>query len=260
MILVIDSGNTRLKWALADSLATTSVPAWIAAGTVARDALDTLRTDWQGLPAPSVVVVANVAGAAVAQGIRACLPAIDPAGKGVPFWFASEPHRAGVRNAYARPAQLGADRWAAVLGAWQRLHATALVVSAGTATTIDAMTPDGEQAGGLFQGGMIMPGLAMMRRALGEGTADLGVQQGVVSMWPRATADAIETGCIEAQIGAIERARQRLGCRVPVILTGGAADALAPFIEAPLILAPQLVLEGLLVAAREHAGDGTAGV
>jgi type III pantothenate kinase len=258
MILVIDSGNTRLKWALAASADAVPVSDWVAAGAVSQGALEALRVEWRGLPAPRVVVMANVAGASVAREIKALLPVMDPAGTALLKVFVSGPTQASVRNAYAQPSQLGADRWAAVLGAWQRLRAAALVVSAGTATTVDTIVPDTDRSGGVFKGGMIVPGLAMMRRALGEGTAGLGLQHGTVSLWPQATADAIETGCIEAQVGAIERARHRLGAGVPVMLTGGAADALAPFIAAPLIMAPQLVLEGLLVAAREYTGAGTA--
>ena len=146
----------------------------------------------------------------------------------------------GVSNAYADPARLGADRWAALIGA-RALHAAdCLVVMAGTATTIDVLTANGE-----FRGGLILPGERLMKHALAERTAGLPLSGGSVTDYPRDTGDAIETGCFFAQLGAIERMFSRLGTERLCLLSGGAAGRMAGHLSIPLRVVDNLVLEGL---------------
>lgn len=111
------------------------------------------------------------------------------------------PSQCGVRNGYMNPAQLGSDRWAALIGTRALLgHRAALIAVCGTATTIDLLTTDGE-----FAGGAIMPGLGLMQRVLHEHTAALPDAQGEYLDYPRQTVDGIASGCAHAQAGAIER-------------------------------------------------------
>jgi type III pantothenate kinase len=119
-----------------------------------------------------------------------------------------------------------------------------LVVGAGTATTIDVITADG-----VFQGGCILPGLEMMQRALAKGTAALPLAAGHFETVPRNTADAIFSGCLNAQLGAIERMRRQLPANAPVLLAGGAGGFLRDEIAGPFEELPHLVLEGLLCVA-----------
>ena len=146
----------------------------------------------------------------------------------------------GVKNGYDTPQQLGADRWAALIGA-RALHAgPAVVVMAGTATTIDAL-----DAQGLFRGGLILPGLALMRAALARNTADLPHAAGHYRAQPTNTDDAIVSGAIHATLGAIERIHATLGEDALCLLSGGAAQELAPQLDLPFRLIDNLVLEGL---------------
>ena len=93
--------------------------------------------------------------------------------------FLATPEAAGVRNGYARPAQLGADRWAALVGAWNQERRPCLVVNAGTALTIDVLLEDPERPGhGYFAGGCILPGFDLMRGALNRHTAQLPLAEG----------------------------------------------------------------------------------
>jgi type III pantothenate kinase len=149
-----------------------------------------------------------------------------------------------VINAYDDPARLGADRWAALIGARGWHAGPALVVMAGTATTIDVL-----DAAGRFRGGLILPGLDLMRQALARNTAGLPQASGTYRDLPTNTDDAIESGILMATLGAIERMAAR-ACRPVsadfcVLLSGGAADLLAPHIELPLMRIDNLVLEGL---------------
>lgn len=239
-LLLLDAGNSRLKWGL------WTPDGWLDQGAVAYDALGDML---HALPAgePSLPVFgANVAGEGVASAIESAL-----AGRAQPpIWLASRAEAAGVRNGYDRPGQLGVDRWAALVGARSLHAAPCLVVTAGTATTVDVL--DG--AGG-FLGGLILPGVELMRRALATNTAGLGYTPGQVATLPRNTSDAIHAGCVYAQVGAVERMFESLAGQAGALclLNGGAAEVLAAHLRIPFRVIPNLVLEGVACLAREQA-------
>ena len=237
MLLLVDAGNTRVKWAIARDDAAPGE--WIARGAVAHADLDTLRAAWGG-HAVARAIVSNVAGAALGERLAALLPV-------APAWFVARPELAGLRNRYRDPARLGADRFAAAIGARLLAPGQALVVATcGTATTVDALSADGE-----FLGGMILPGLAMMLGSLARNTAQLP-QVAVGTTLPPAfadnTVDAIVSGCIAAQVGAIERACRLLPAEL-CIVSGGAASQLAPALGVPCRMQDNIVLVGLHAAA-----------
>ena len=168
-VLCIDSGNSRLKWALRDG------GRWLAQGT----RLDTVGSR------PTRVLACNVAGDAPRQSIESFA-----ASHGLPVeWLQSVAAQGGVTNGYEHPEQLGADRWAALIGARALHPGDCVVVMSGTATTIDVLAADGR-----FRGGLIMPGLRLMREALAGGTANLPVAAGSFAEQPRNTFDAIASG------------------------------------------------------------------
>ncbi len=231
MIVCLDSGNTRIKWGVHDGRT------WLAQGALAHDEvglLASLVADW---PRPRKVLLANVAGpeagAAIRQQLLAWVPLISE--------VVSTAEAGGVRNLYQRPAQLGVDRWCALIGARSLTEHPCVVVMAGTATTIDSIDAEGR-----FLGGMILPGSALMLRALARDTAGLPFADGHHAAHPRCTDDAIVTGAVEAQVGAIERAYARLATpEGQCILSGGNADVLAEHLVIPCRVAQNLPLEGL---------------
>jgi type III pantothenate kinase len=233
MILCLDAGNSRLKYGLFDD------GTWRVQGALDYPAFDGLAA---GLPAtPTRIVACNVAGEAVRQRIEALA-----AGLRLPLdWLCSSAAACGVNNAYDEPRQLGADRWAALIGA-RAMHAgPAVVVMAGTATTIDAL-----DAGGVFRGGLILPGLSLMRAALAGNTAGLPHASGKFRTLPTNTDDAITSGAIQATLGAIGRMRATLGDNAVCLLSGGAAGELAAQLDPPRRRIDNLVLEGLARFAR----------
>ena len=125
-------------------------------------------------------------------------------------------------------------------------HGPCLVVAAGTATTADVLRGDGT-----FLGGVILPGLDLMKRSLAENTADLPLARGRFSEAPRNTADAIESGCLLAQAGAIERAFRAMEPGAACVLGGGAAARIASHLSIPVRLVDNLVLEGLVRIAND---------
>jgi type III pantothenate kinase len=236
MILCLDAGNTRLKWGLRE------VDGWRRQGALSYQELAGLPAE---LPAsPSGILACNVAGETVRQRIEAMA-----AGLKIPLaWLTSTAAACGVSNGYGSPQQLGADRWAALIAA-RSLHAgPTVVVMAGTATTVDAL--DG---GGRFRGGLILPGLSLMRAALARNTADLPHAAGHYQSLPTNTDDAIVSGAIHATLGAIERMGSMLHDDALCLLSGGAAIELAPHMTLKHRLIDNLVLEGLARFSLVHS-------
>jgi len=236
MILAVDCGNSRLKWGLHEN------GGWRKAGTVPVSELARLENSWRRLVPADKVVVANVAG----RSVRKRLESLFARRSMVPTWVKAKRHECGVTNGYGRLDQLGPDRWAALIGAWSILRGPCLVVTAGTATTVDVLRGDGR-----FVGGVILPGLDLMKRSLARNTAELPLARGRFSAEPRNTADAIETGCLLAQAGAIERAFATTEHGAACVLAGGAAGRIARHLSIPVRLVDNLVLEGLVRIAQD---------
>ena len=244
MILVLDSGNSRLKWGLFGPRG------WVAHGVVPNPELATLAVrDWQSLQRPSRVVGVNVAGEPARVRVEGQL-----ARWRLPVeWLSATAAAAGVINHYAIPSQLGADRWASLVAARTRTIASELfpsscvVVNAGTAVTVDALDADG-----VFRGGIILPGLHLMLRALSDNTAALRVAPGKFEDFPTSTPDAIYSGAVQGVCGAIELMRAKLqgdNASVRCLLAGGLAREIAPHLAGPVEVVDNLVLEGVLVLA-----------
>ncbi|WP_050476353.1 type III pantothenate kinase [Herbaspirillum rhizosphaerae] len=251
MLLLIDAGNTRVKWGVPrdDAWSAEIAGQWLHAGAVARDDVDALPQAWQGLTVTRVVV-SNVAGTGMREALEANVRAA--CGDRIAIeWFASQAQLAGLRNFYKHPAQLGCDRFASAIGAHALFPDRALIVATcGTATTVDAVTADGA-----FIGGMILPGLGVMASSLALNTAQLPQIQTiseVTTPFADNTTDAIIAGCIAAQTGAIERAvvghRAQHG-DVLCVVAGGAGPLLASYLAMPCEKVDNLVLIGLHVAA-----------
>ncbi len=230
-MLTIDCGNTRLKWGLfeGERLIESGSLALIELGMLARRLPH---------PLPQRVVVSNVAGERAAVEMRA---ALEGQGRLI-RWVRAQQEQCGVRNAYTDPAQLGADRWAALIGARHLHRGPCLVVMAGTATTVDVLDGDGS-----FRGGLILPGFELMRQSLTRNTAQLKDQPGAYAELPRNTADAIASGCLAAQLGAVERMFRPMAALSDAVcmVSGGAAQPLADRLDCPKRLEPHLVLHGL---------------
>jgi type III pantothenate kinase len=238
MILAIDAGNSRVKWGWHDgrgwvSIATVSLVEFAASGDHVNP-FSVTHAD------PERIIISNVAG----EGAHHLLVNWTSIFDAEPLWLHAEAERCGVRNHYERPEQLGPDRWAALIAARGLHHSgPALVVNAGTATTVDMLAGDGT-----FLGGAILPGVELMRFVLHEHTGRLPIQEGDYRDAPRKTADAIETGCRHAQAGAVERmyrVLRDLELNPLCIVAGGAGRLLVDQLSMPRRYVENLVLDGL---------------
>jgi len=153
----------------------------------------------------------------------------------------------GVTNGYRDPAQLGSDRWAALIGVRSLTRSDVVVVDCGTAMTIDVMDKRG-----FFVGGVILPGMTLMRHALAQRAPGIGTVEAVdEGALGTTTGGGIASGLHYGLAGAVERvlqeAKRQLRAEPALYLTGGDAVSLQKFLKSQWVLAPDLVLTGLSV-------------
>jgi type III pantothenate kinase len=234
MIAAVDAGNSRIKWGLHDG------SAWIGQGDLPTEDASRLGEVALRWPDAADIVACCVAGRPAEAAIEAAAAA---SGRRLRWVRSGASSAHGVHNGYEQPEKLGADRWAAMIGARAKTSDACLVVCAGTATTVDWL-----DAAGNFRGGLILPGVRLMCRALARNTAQLPDAEGEYRDEPRNTMDAIVSGCLHAQAGAIERMFARVSAEGPVLclMTGGAAYRIAPCLGIPWRMEEALVLDGLL--------------
>ncbi len=253
MLLAIDAGNTRTKWALFD------VSGVILYQGVCLNAdlssvdfcAEFLRSDLTCRHA----IISNVAGPHIATLLQTKCQSL-----GLDVHWAKASVAAGdVHNSYDDPTQLGADRWVALIAAWQLIHAPCIIVNLGTAVTIDALSSKHNE--GVFLGGLILPGLRLMQQALVSGTQGITQIEGKFENFATNTADAVHSGACLAVAGAIVAASNQLRDQLApnvvtqpkIILSGGDAALLMPILlkQLPIELSDQvmlcdeLVLQGL---------------
>jgi type III pantothenate kinase len=238
--LLIDQGNTRLKWVLARD-------GEIEENSAGHGDLEAFIQAWghDASALPGSVLISSVAGREDAQVLAEFCES---------RWslqaqlLESTAQRGGVRNAYREPTMLGVDRWLAIVGAVARHGKPVVIWDLGTATTLDAVDEIGQHLGG-----MIYPGPATMLGSLGRGTklvvpVDLegaGVTPG------RSTAACISNGVFSAQVGALNQflrsISEEMGGAPMLVVTGGAASQILPLLDFECIHDPWLVFRGMLV-------------
>jgi len=270
---LIDVGNSRVKWALANGEGT-----HLAFGVFA-STLEacTLPPDWLALPEPDSVWISSVASETIAQQLYGHIAAQWPHTQ--QHRIVEHPSQYGVSKGNCLHQALGSDRWAALIGA----HAAypdehLLIASLGTATTVDVLN-----ATGVFMGGLISASTALMWRALAQHTALLPLITPLDAQTPRKadehathpllpyppfaqdTRNALIEGCILTQAGFIERAWSdactHLGnAHIRCVLTGGAAREVAPYLNIAWTHHAHLVLSGLAhIASHTHQSSQTTG-
>lgn len=259
-ILAIDAGNTRIKWGLFN---TSGIMVEQGACLHAELAMMTF-------PDASQVVISNVAGDAIQIQLKTLL-----ANNAAIHCVSAQPKACGVSNHYRQPETLGCDRWAALIAAWHIKQATCVVVNAGTAVTIDALSVSLQgddkhsQKQADFIGGLILPGLDLMQQSLGIATAQLPKEplkshsipeKYPVEIFAANTVDAIYAGALHAISGAIYLMLRQLGQQSKhtpyILLSGGNAsiiynqmvkENLIDDMATQAVIVDNLVLQGLFL-------------
>ncbi len=264
MLLTIDAGNTRTKWAVFNQAGNI-----VNNGACDNNALSS--TDFSALKFERVTV-SNVAGE---QHAALLAEKLAPYTATV-CWIKATSEVCGVSNQYTL--DLGADRWAALIAAWHLKHVPCVVVNAGTAVTIDALSIEQNSVNhqAVFIGGLILPGLNLMQQSLGLATAQLPKFNAVTDsaeyltadIFAKNTADAIYSGALHAITGAIALMAHELHCQCKqlpfILLSGGNAPVIyQQLIEQNLvvqmaqqvIIVDNLVLQGLFLLDNFKLGD-----
>jgi type III pantothenate kinase len=238
MLLAIDAGNSFVKFAYHD-------------GQVWQERQRVALNDFCIAPGrylqqlPDQIIIANVTGPLFQQILESAFPSVSMQ------WVKAASLACGVKNQYDAPEQLGSDRWAMLIAARALMKQSCVVASLGTALTVDTLTAEG-----VFLGGVIAPGLQLMHSALESATHAVLPSIGKISRFPTNTADAVETGLVYAILGVIEKTLAEFETHIqrPVmpILTGGGAHLIAPYLNRPVQVVDNLVLDGLLLLFREE--------
>ncbi|HED14582.1 MAG TPA: type III pantothenate kinase [Gammaproteobacteria bacterium] len=241
MKLLIDMGNTAMKWCYGSATTQHQVVIFPA-----RVNTDFFYSIWSGLDGVEVIWLSTVGSAAWLQHLQ------DYANtQGVPIIKAHSTLRFGpMRNAYKPPESLGVDRWLAAIAAWYRVRQAVIVVDAGTAITVDAVTD-----AGVFIGGVILPGWMLCKQALVQGTAALEISEVDDEEFPDTTSAAIHRGALLAVVGgvqaAVRSAESALGGTCCHLLCGGDSTILQRHLAPDTQCISDLVLRGLLQVASD---------
>ena len=248
MRLLIDIGNTRVKWATCDDRGIGAMRAASYANWTEHDVRQHVLM--HDTPVAEVLV-SNVGGNAIARLIG---DTVRAAWAVEPVFVRARAFQCGVRNGYRQPEQLGVDRWLSVLAAYDATHAAVCVVSVGTATTVDAVTSAGEHLGGV-----IVPGPELMIASLMKNTSDIADRARDddvgASLFADSTLSAIYQGANYALAALVERAaealQRRCGVSPAIVLTGGASTRIDSTLRLAYRTIPDLVLRGLALVAQE---------
>ena len=248
MLLLIDIGNTRIKWARFDAGIMGPQSAAVHESWTPEHFVQQILSSG---PRAERVLIANVGGKRLGELAKA---AIISTWQIEPQFLRSPAAQAGIRNAYPEPANLGVDRWLCLLGARALEPRPVCVVSVGTAMTIDGL-----DAGGQHLGGVIVPGPDLMVSSLLKNTSDIAHRalggQARDALFADNTLGAIQQGAVQALAALVERAletlEQQLGEPPVLLLTGGAAGRLQGAIRRSGREIPDLVLRGLAVVAAQ---------
>jgi len=239
MILLVDAGNTRIKWALWDGRKITQ-RGDLLHREIAREELG--QHLWATLTRPERVLIANVAGAEVAAALNTW---INRTWSLEACFVSTMSSGFGVRCAYARPQRLGVDRWTALVGARALTTQACCIVDCGTAVTIDALAADGQHLGGV-----IFPGVRLMRESLYRDTRQIPPEPGQATLFGCDTNDGVWGGAVYATAAAIDGITARmmavLGVNVCRLLTGGDGEMLLPYLQEKYRLEPDLIFQGLI--------------
>ncbi|MSP27026.1 MAG: type III pantothenate kinase [Methylococcales bacterium] len=239
MSLLIDMGNTRLKWTVLEN------GDFMTGQPLLNTQLNqsVLLNAWQALTPPKQVVIGCVTATQSLDLVTAVTLAL---------WsdieisrVSSQAYTFGITNAYTPPEKLGVDRWLALVAARHSYSLPACIVDCGTAITVDLLDTDGQHLGGF-----ISAGITLMKQSLAHGTNALPFNTSPHSLAPaKFTEAAIYSGTLLAAVGLIEKVLAKQVKPMSLILTGGDAALIAPHLSVTPLIDADLVLRGLAIVA-----------
>jgi type III pantothenate kinase len=238
MNLLIDIGNTRLKWGLYTE---GKIYHTVALAHQSTDFIQQLSAVWQALAAPEKLAIASVSANSITTEV---IYLAQRLWTGIPIIRVNSMAKAfGVNNGYLHPKQLGVDRWLSLVASYHQYQQAAWIVDCGTAITLDFIDDQGQHGGGL-----ISPGLQLMKTALLTHTSIVNFsEQDYYLSLANHTNQALVNGTLYAAIGLIHQLINRQPLKAIVILTGGDSSIIAKHLSLPFIIEADLVLKGLAI-------------
>jgi len=246
MILLVDIGNSQIKWTTIQSKVLAESQNFARPKTGIKVALNKV---WKSLEGIEAIFVSNVAGEKIATQLSEWT---EKQWQLKPVFVQSEKRRFGVTNAYDQPETLGVDRWLAIVAGRQHAREATCIIDCGTAITVDIVTEKGQH-----QGGLIVPGLSLMKQMLTDNTDALSnvTQESEFNLLATNTHSAIQAGTLYMVSATLENLITDLQLNfkneIRFLITGGDAEELIPLLPQPLIHEPDLVLKGLAQYARQ---------
>ncbi|GAB4265858.1 MAG: pantothenate kinase [Methylomicrobium sp.] len=239
MDLLVDIGNSRLKWALSENGRLQS-----GSPIVHRepDFAAQLDSAWRDIPRqPARMAISSVGSNSVLERVvenaKAVWPMIEIV---IPQ---SEACRYGVENGYVYPERLGVDRWLCLIAAHHAFRSPVCIVDCGTALTVDVLDGNGKH-----RGGVICPGLSMMKHSLYHGTTNLALIDQHYSLGiAQTTESAIYSGTLYAATGLVMTILMQQEPTYDLVITGGDADLIARHIDRKATICPELIMKGLSI-------------
>lgn len=246
MKLLVDIGNSRVKWSWLDEKGLQPGDFFIKSKTGIKAGL---TKAWKSFTPPTEILVSNVAGDKIAQQLCEWT---EKTWQLTPVFIQSEKKRFGVLNAYEQPETLGVDRWLNLVAARQHTRQPVCIIDCGTAITVDIVTEKGQH-----QGGMILPGLAMMRQTLAAHTDALTeqVDSSEFNLLATNTFSAIQVGTLYSVIATLDNIisdlKHSFKDNIRFVLTGGDAETLLELLPEGMEADPQLVFKGIRLYAKQ---------
>lgn len=248
MILLLDIGNTRIKWAVVKD------QIWLQEGYLSLQEIEKLPLMWQQLDQPEKIFASNVASELIGQQLekfaQSCFS--RPI-----YWLTVNQTCCGVTH-FCEPegkegkTTLGTDRWAAIIAAHHLYPGHKIIAGLGTAMVVEALTGRGE-----FLGGLILPGIHALQSVLKTSTARVVFDTGQYQAFPKNTGDAVYTGIITGLSSTVNTMVNRLAehcgvskSEIKGIISGGDANAVLPYLDLAFEYIDNLVLQGLLFIAQ----------
>lgn len=247
MILLIDAGNTRIKWRCLEQGKLSGGGQQTHQGNLSAELLHQM---WGTLLAPSSIWGVNVAGLRISEQISQW--ATSRWGQ-IPHFITASERMGNVINGYREPEKLGADRWVALLGADRLVEGACCVADCGSAVTVDCLNARHEHMGGL-----ILPGLTMMPQCVANNTAQVAFNVGETGWLGRDTASCLVSGATQSIVGTLRRTSElmesQLSSSVTRIVTGGDAEQLLTWLGKEWCYEPDLIFIGLAAAMQYQIG------
>tara|TARA_R110001606_G_scaffold361754_7_gene515284 strand:+ start:200517 stop:201683 length:1167 start_codon:yes stop_codon:yes gene_type:complete len=246
MKLLVDIGNSRIKWTTLDSGRFTESHSFDRKKTGIKTSF---TSEWKELADIDAIYVSNVGGDKIAEHLTDWS---EKKWQITPKFISSEQKRFGVTNAYQQADKLGVDRWLALIAARQHARQATCIIDCGTAITIDVVTKYGAH-----QGGMILPGITLMRETLSNSTSNLNdvVEDSEFKTLAVNTQSAIQSGTLYMVTASLERIvddlNEQFNNRIRFIITGGDATIVMPLLPSFIAHYPDIVLKGLGYYARQ---------